>query len=103
MRGMVRTLTGLMTRLKRLLALAVSKSATIHLAKSLAKACAPAMRVNSVSAGVMMTEWSKGFPEEQIKSTIEANALQKLAEVDDVAKAYGQSMAYDLSRTHPFL
>jgi NAD(P)-dependent dehydrogenase (short-subunit alcohol dehydrogenase family) len=68
---------------------AVSKAATIHLAKSLAKACAPNTRVNSVSAGVMMTDWSKGFDEEHIQKVIESNSLRKLVNVEEAAMLYG--------------
>ncbi|KAH8078587.1 hypothetical protein HD553DRAFT_326780 [Filobasidium floriforme] len=66
----------------------VSKAATIHLAKSLAKACAPNIRVNSVSAGVMMTDWSKGFDEEHIEKVIQSNSLRKLVNVEEAAMLY---------------
>lgn len=70
--------------------IAVSKAATIHLAKSLAKACAPDVRVNSVSAGVMMTDWSKGFDEEHIQKVIQNNSLRKLVNVEEAAMMYGE-------------
>jgi NAD(P)-dependent dehydrogenase (short-subunit alcohol dehydrogenase family) len=70
--------------------IAVSKAATIHLAKSLAKACAPDVRVNSVSAGVMMTDWSKGFDEEHIQKVIQNNSLRKLVNVEEAAMLYGE-------------
>jgi NAD(P)-dependent dehydrogenase (short-subunit alcohol dehydrogenase family) len=68
---------------------AVSKAATIHLGKSLAKACVPNIRVNSVSAGVMMTDWSKGFDEEHIEKAIQSNSLRKLVNVEEAAMLYG--------------
>jgi NAD(P)-dependent dehydrogenase (short-subunit alcohol dehydrogenase family) len=70
--------------------IAVSKAATIHLAKSLAKSCAPDVRVNSVSAGVMMTDWSKGFDEEHIQKVIQNNSLRKLVNVEEAAMLYGE-------------
>lgn len=70
---------------------AVSKSATIHLTRSLAIACAPNVRVNCVAAGVMLTDWSKGFTAEHIKNLEGVNALRSLAQVEDVAQTYGMS------------
>ncbi|CAD6583791.1 MAG: hypothetical protein CYPHOPRED_002494 [Cyphobasidiales sp. Tagirdzhanova-0007] len=68
------------------MAYAVSKAAAIHLAKSMAKACAPNITVNSVSPGVLATDWSKGFTEEQLSRNISANALGRLAELEDCAE-----------------
>jgi NAD(P)-dependent dehydrogenase (short-subunit alcohol dehydrogenase family) len=68
-------------------AYSVSKAGTVHLAKSLAKACAPA-RVNAVAAGVMLTEWSKGFTEEHVEKVKQTNALNMICEVEDVASQY---------------
>ncbi|WWD19958.1 hypothetical protein CI109_104431 [Kwoniella shandongensis] len=61
---------------------------TIHLVKSLALACAPDIRVNTVAAGVMLTEWSKGFTEEQIAEVKRVNALGQVTSVEDVAGVY---------------
>lgn len=69
------------------MAYSVSKAGTVHLAKSLAKACAPA-RVNAVAAGVMLTEWSKGFTDEHVAKVKASNALDMICEVEDVAGAY---------------
>ena len=69
---------------------AVSKSATIHLAKSMAIACSPEIRVNAVAAGVMLTDWSKGFTDSQIQEFRKANALAQITEVNDVAAVYGE-------------
>jgi NAD(P)-dependent dehydrogenase (short-subunit alcohol dehydrogenase family) len=85
-------------KFQELTASAVSKAATIHLAKSLAIACAPAVRVNAVAAGVMLTDWSKGFTKLQIKHTERTNALSKITDVEDVALVYGERLPTVLSR-----
>ena len=64
----------------------MSKSAAIHLTASLAKACKPEIAVNCVYPGVLKTDWSKSFSEKQLSDTISANALGRLAELDDCAE-----------------
>ena len=65
---------------------AVTKSAQIHLAKCLAVICGSSgIRVNSVSPGLLLTEWGQKFGEEKIKKNIGMTKLGRLAEVDDVA------------------
>lgn len=71
------------------MAYSVSKAATIHLMKSLAKALAPSVRVNCVSAGVMATDWSKGFSQQHIDNLTNGNALRRLTDVEDTAGVYG--------------
>ena len=46
-------------------AYAVTKAATVHLSKSLAVIAAPKIRVNTVSPGLLLTEWGMKFPEEK--------------------------------------
>ncbi|KAM0755134.1 NAD(P)-binding protein [Meredithblackwellia eburnea MCA 4105] len=70
------------------MAYAVSKAGTIHLCKSLAKACAPDIRVNAVAPGLLMTDWSKDFSEAQVQMSKEASVLKRLAEVNDVADTF---------------
>ncbi|KAI9732769.1 MAG: hypothetical protein M1834_003707 [Cirrosporium novae-zelandiae] len=65
---------------------AVTKAAQIHLARSLAVIAAPKIRVNSVSPGVLLTEWGLQFPEERLKAVKEKNILKKFATVEDVAQ-----------------
>jgi NAD(P)-dependent dehydrogenase (short-subunit alcohol dehydrogenase family) len=65
---------------------AVTKAATIHLTKGLALICGPNIRCNSVSPGLMMTEWGQRFPEAKVKETMEKGALKRLANVEDVAE-----------------
>jgi NAD(P)-dependent dehydrogenase (short-subunit alcohol dehydrogenase family) len=65
---------------------AVTKAAQIHLAKSLAVICGGnGIRVNSVSPGLLLTDWGQKFGEEKIKKNIGMTKLGRLAEVEDVA------------------
>jgi NAD(P)-dependent dehydrogenase (short-subunit alcohol dehydrogenase family) len=64
---------------------AVTKAAQIHLAKSLAVIMAARVRVNSVSPGMMLTEWGLKFPESKRVKAIENTKLKRLATVEDVA------------------
>lgn len=68
------------------LAYAVTKAAQLHLAKGLALAAAPKIRVNSVSPGLLLTEWGLKFPPERIQAMTEASKLRRLATVEDVAE-----------------
>ncbi|KIX07200.1 uncharacterized protein Z518_01853 [Rhinocladiella mackenziei CBS 650.93] len=65
---------------------AVTKAAEIHLTKGLALICGSKVRCNSVSPGLMLTEWGNQFPESKIKATTEKSALKSLATPDDVAE-----------------
>lgn len=60
----------------------VTKSALIHLSKSLATICAPHIRVNSVSPGLLLTEWGMKFPEEKREAAREASKLKRLATIE---------------------
>jgi NAD(P)-dependent dehydrogenase (short-subunit alcohol dehydrogenase family) len=64
---------------------AVTKAAQIHLAKSLAVICSPRVRVNSVSPGLMLTEWGMQFPEAKREASRNNTKLKRLATVEDVA------------------
>lgn len=61
---------------------AVTKAAAIHLSKSLAMICSPKIRVNSVSPGLLLTEWGMKFPEEKREAARERTALKRLATVE---------------------
>ncbi|EXJ85656.1 alcohol dehydrogenase [Capronia coronata CBS 617.96] len=65
---------------------AVTKAAEIHLTKGLALICGPKVRCNSVSPGLMLTEWGNQFPESKIKATTEKTTLKALATPGDVAE-----------------
>lgn len=68
------------------LAYSVTKAAEIHLMKGLAVICGPKIRCNSVSPGLMMTEWGEKFPEAKVRATRERGVLKSLATVEDVAE-----------------
>jgi len=67
------------------MAYAVSTAAGIHLAASLAKACAPHITVNCISPGLLDTEWSKGFQQEHLEKIKKASALGRIPSLDDCA------------------
>lgn len=62
---------------------AVTKAALVHLAKSLAIICAPKkIRVNSVSPGLLLTDWGMKFSEEQREASRDACKLKRLATIE---------------------
>lgn len=61
---------------------AVTKAAAIHLSKSLAVIAAPKIRVNSVSPGLLLTEWGMKFPEEKREAAKNNTKLKPLATVE---------------------
>ncbi|KAH8597366.1 hypothetical protein B0O99DRAFT_508276 [Bisporella sp. PMI_857] len=77
-------------------AYAVSKAAQIHLVKSLAIIVSPRVRVNSVSPGILLTEWGLKFPKERLEAARNKTQLKKFATVEDVA---AQVLCYATSRT----
>ncbi|KAK3498533.1 hypothetical protein B0T13DRAFT_511686 [Neurospora crassa] len=66
------------------LAYSVTKAAQIHLAKGLAQIAAPKIRVNTVSPGLMLTDWGLQFPPEKQEEARERSKLKRLA--TDVAE-----------------
>ena len=66
---------------------AVTKAAQIHLMKSLAVVLAPRVRVNSISPGMLLTEWGLKFPESKREAAIGNTKLKRLATVEDCAEA----------------
>ncbi|KAK7393961.1 hypothetical protein QQX98_013256 [Neonectria punicea] len=68
------------------LAYAVTKAAQIHLVKGLALAASPKIRVNSVSPGLMLTDWGLSFPPEKQEEMRKRTKLGRLVTVDDVAQ-----------------
>lgn len=61
---------------------AVTKAAAIHLTKALAVICAPKIRFNSISPGLLLTEWGLKFGPEKIAAATEATKLKRLATVE---------------------
>ncbi|KAK1992957.1 short chain dehydrogenase [Colletotrichum falcatum] len=68
------------------LAYAVTKAAQIHLAKVLAVIAAPKIRVNTVSPGLLLTDWGSRFPDEIKDAHIQKTMLKRAATVEDVAE-----------------
>lgn len=64
----------------------VTKAAQIHLIKGLAMICGPKIRCNSVSPGLLMTEWGHKFPESKIKAVTQMALLKAPTAVEDVAE-----------------
>ncbi|KAF2808044.1 oxidoreductase ucpA [Mytilinidion resinicola] len=77
---------------------AVTKAAQIHLAKGLAVICAPRIRVNTVSPGLLLTEWGMKFPDAKREAAKESTKLKRLATVEDVA-AQVRTLALSQSAT----
>jgi 3-oxoacyl-[acyl-carrier protein] reductase len=67
------------------IAYSASKAAVIAMTKSLAQALAPAVRVNCVAPGPVMTRWQAGR-EDAVKKVALAAPLAKVCGPDDVAK-----------------
>ncbi|RMD40976.1 hypothetical protein DV735_g4179, partial [Chaetothyriales sp. CBS 134920] len=64
----------------------VTKAAEIHLTKGLATICGKSVRCNSVSPGLMLTEWGSQFPADKIQASKDKSLLKDLAAVEDVAE-----------------
>ncbi|KAI0482201.1 short chain dehydrogenase [Xylariaceae sp. FL0804] len=67
------------------LAYSVTKAAQLHLMKALAQMAAPKIRVNSVSPGLLLTEWADRFTPEQKDAHRMGTQLKRIVAVDDVA------------------
>lgn len=71
------------------MAYAASKAAGISVTKSLARAMAPEVRVNSIAPGIVLTRWVNG-QEEHIGKHSNGTLLGRVAQPDDVANmVYG--------------
>ncbi|KAK8139746.1 Granaticin polyketide synthase ketoacyl reductase 2 [Apiospora sp. TS-2023a] len=68
------------------LAYSVTKAAQIHLVKNLAVMAAPKIRVNSVSPGLLLTEWSDRFSEQAKDAYRQKTKLKRFPTVEDVAE-----------------
>ncbi|RMJ17565.1 hypothetical protein CDV36_002745 [Fusarium kuroshium] len=65
---------------------AVTKSAQIHLGRCLATLAAPSIRVNTISPGILLTEWGLSFPPERLELARKSNKLDRFATVEDVVQ-----------------
>jgi len=66
------------------MAYSVTKSAQIHLVKTLAMTSS--IRVNSVSPGILLTDWGRQFPQSKIDAVTAKSPLKRIATVEDVAR-----------------
>jgi 3-oxoacyl-[acyl-carrier protein] reductase len=69
------------------MAYGASKAGLISLTRNLARALAPEVRVNAVAPGHVDTEWTRGWPAERKRATIERTLLQRYCTADDIAGA----------------
>ncbi|KAJ3540900.1 hypothetical protein NM208_g3733 [Fusarium decemcellulare] len=68
------------------LAYSVTKAAQIHMVKGLASMVGPKIRVNTVSPGLLETDWSQRFTQEQKEQHRSKTKLKRFAKVEDVAQ-----------------
>ncbi|KAI1434571.1 short chain dehydrogenase [Xylaria sp. CBS 124048] len=78
------------------LAYSVTKAAQLHLAKALAVMAAPKIRVNSVSPGLLLTDWTDSWTPEQKEAHRQRTKLKRIVTVEDVAD---QVLTYARSRS----
>jgi 3-oxoacyl-[acyl-carrier protein] reductase len=63
---------------------AASKAALNCMTKSLARSCAPTVRVNAVAPGPILTRWLEGH-EDAVEASVKQTPLKRAATPDDVA------------------
>ncbi|OTB06637.1 hypothetical protein M426DRAFT_105289 [Hypoxylon sp. CI-4A] len=78
------------------LAYSVTKAAQLHLVKALATMAAPKIRVNSVSPGLLLTDWAESFPEDLKEAHLQKTRLKRFVTVEDVAE---QVLAFAKSKS----
>ncbi|KAI1082806.1 short chain dehydrogenase [Whalleya microplaca] len=64
----------------------VTKAAQLHLVRGLAVMAAPHIRVNSVSPGLLLTEWAERFTDELKENHRQKTKLKRIVTVEDVAE-----------------
>ena len=65
---------------------ATSKAAVIALARNLAEALAPHIRINTVAPGLIETDMAKAFDKKTKKTIIQDTPLKRLGTPEDIAK-----------------
>ncbi|KAJ5373489.1 hypothetical protein N7517_005495 [Penicillium concentricum] len=63
----------------------VTKAAQLHMVKALAGMVGPSIRVNSVSPGLLQTNWARRFTDEQKETHRQQTKLKRFVELEDVA------------------
>ncbi len=69
------------------MAYGATKAALINLTRSLARALAPAVRVNAVAPGVVDSPWTREWPSERKEKAIANTMLRRLCTPEDIAEA----------------
>ena len=69
------------------MAYGASKAALISLTQNLARALAPQARVNAVAPGFVDTEWTRAWPAERKRASIERTLLKRACTPVDIAAA----------------
>jgi 3-oxoacyl-[acyl-carrier protein] reductase len=69
------------------MAYGASKAALINLTKNLARALAPAVRVNAVAPGFVDTDWTRPWPTARKEASIERTLLKRACTPADIASA----------------
>ena len=68
------------------LAYAASKAGVVNLTRNLARALAPEVRVNAVAPGLVDTPWTRPWPEERKRGSIEQIWLGRMCRPEEVAE-----------------
>lgn len=64
-----------------------SKAGVVNLTRNLARALAPDVRVNAVAPGLVDTPWTRPWPEDRKRLSVESTPLRRMATTDDIADA----------------
>lgn len=68
------------------LAYSASKAGLVNVTRGLARALAPDVRVNAVAPGLIDTPWTKPWPDERKRATLERTMLGRLGTPHDIAE-----------------
>ncbi|KAM3461546.1 hypothetical protein NHJ6243_004924 [Beauveria neobassiana] len=68
------------------LAYGVSKAAQIHMMKGVATMVGPRIRVNTISPGMLETDWSKRFTDQEKEQHTDQTRLKRFVRLEDVAE-----------------
>lgn len=69
------------------IAYGASKAGLINLTKNLARALAPAVRVNAVAPGLVASPWTEDWPDERRQRTLAKTVLGRLIRPEEIAEA----------------
>jgi 3-oxoacyl-[acyl-carrier protein] reductase len=69
------------------IAYGASKAALVNMTKNLARALAPEVRVNAVAPGLVDSPWTKAWPQERKRATIEKTLMARMCTPADIAEA----------------